>query len=124
MLTIAGRAVRGGQSRFCDGLNRREFLRIGGLAMGGLTLPQLVQAERATGNWHKSTKSSTMIIVPGGPPHEVMWDLKMDAPKEIRGEFQSTQTSVSGIEICELFPKIAASMQKFVPIRSIVGADG
>src|SRR5262245_58797604 len=124
MLTIAGRAVRGGQSRFCDGLNRREFLRIGGLAMGGLTLPQLLQAESSVGNGHKPHKSIIMIFLPGGPPHQDMWDLKMDAPKEIRGEFQPIQTSVSGIEICELFPKIAASMQKFVPIRSIVGADG
>ncbi|MSR57074.1 MAG: DUF1501 domain-containing protein [Planctomycetaceae bacterium] len=123
MLTIFGDAPRGTNGRFCDGVSRREFLQIGGLALGGLSLPQLLRAEQAAGVT-KSHKAIIMIFLPGGPPHQDMWDIKTDAPAEIRGEFQAIKTSVSGIEIGEMFPRIAASMQKFVPIRSIVGADG
>ena len=65
-----------------------------------------------------------MIFLPGGPPHQDMFDLKPEAPKEIRGEFKPIDTNVPGIQVCELFPKIASMMDKFVPIRSIVGATG
>ncbi|MFM8285604.1 MAG: DUF1501 domain-containing protein [Planctomycetaceae bacterium] len=120
MLTIAGPAVR---SRFCDGLSRRSFLKIGGLALGGLGLPAMLQAEQAAGR-KNGDKGIIMIFLPGGPPHQDMWDVKTDAPSEIRGEFSAIPTSVPGIEISEMFPKIAANMQKFVPIRSMVGAGG
>jgi hypothetical protein len=63
-----------------------------------------------------------MVYLPGGPPHQDMYDLKMDAPSEIRGEFRPIKTAVPGIEICELLPNIARNMDKLVPIRSIVGA--
>lgn len=107
----------------CDALNRRAFLKIGGLAMGGLTLPQVLQAEQAAGlNGHG--KGLIMIFLPGGPSHQDMWDLKMDAPSEIRGEFTPIQTSVPGIEICEHFPRLAAMAEKLTFIRSIVGATG
>src|SRR5580765_8801963 len=123
MLTILGKESREKGSRFCDGMRRRDFLKIGGLALGGLSLPQLLRAENAAGvnNAHKGI---IMIFLPGGPPHQDMWDIKVDAPAEIRGEFRPIATSVPGIEICEMFPRIASSMQKFVPIRSIVGCDG
>ena len=65
-----------------------------------------------------------MIFLAGGPPHQDMWDIKKDAPSNIRGEFNSIKTNVSGIEICELFPKIAAMADKFAFINSIVGAHG
>ena len=65
-----------------------------------------------------------MIFLPGGPPHQDFFDLKMDAPSEIRGEFRPIKTNVPGIEICEHFPLIAAQMDKLIPIRSIVGASG
>lgn len=123
MLTILGSKPRGKQAQFCDGLSRRNFLRVGGLAMGGLALPQILQAEQASGV-AKSHKGIIMIFLPGGPPHQDMWDLKPDAPSEIRGEFNPIRTSVPGIDICEMFPRIAGMMQKFVPIRSIVGCDG
>ncbi len=121
MLTIWGRPERSG--RFCDGLSRRSFLQIGGLAMGGLTLPQLLRAENEQGVG-RSHKAVINVFLPGGPPHQDMWDIKVDAPREIRGELQPIKTNVSGIEICELFPRIASMMDKFVPIRSIVGASG
>ena len=121
MLTILGRSSR--RNQFCDGTSRRDFLKIGGMAMGGLTLPQLLRAEKQSG-LGRSHKAIINIFLPGGPPHQDMWDLKPDAPAEIRGEFQPIKTAVPGIEICELFPKIAAMMDKFVPIRSMVGASG
>src|SRR5437867_301588 len=87
MLTILGDKPRGEQGRFCDGMRRRDFLKIGGLAMGGLSLPNLLRAENAAGV-NNSHKGIIMIFLPGGPPHQDMWDIKVDAPAEIRGEFQ------------------------------------
>jgi hypothetical protein len=121
MLTIYGRPRR--SHDFCDGLNRRDFLRIGGLALGGVTLPKLLAAEHQAG-LRGSHKAVINVFLPGGPPHQDMWDIKIDAPSEIRGEFRPIKTNVAGIEICELFPRIAGMMDKFVPIRSIVGASG
>ena len=83
MLTIYGRSNRG----FCDGVSRRNFLKIGALGLGGLALPQLLAAEAQNGIG-KSTKSVIMVYLPGGPPHQDMYDLKLDAPSEIRGEFR------------------------------------
>ena len=128
MLTILGDRSDSG---FCDRLPRRTFLSIGGLAMGGLSLPQILQAEAGTENRGEPTprsgrshKAIIMIFLPGGPPHQDMFDLKMDAPSEIRGEFRPIPTNVPGIEICELFPRLAGMMDKFTIIRSIVGATG
>jgi hypothetical protein len=69
---------------FCNRLGRREFLRIGSLAMGGLTLPQLLKAEATTGR--RSHKAVIMVYLPGGPPHQDTFDLKIDAPADIRGD--------------------------------------
>lgn len=121
MLTILGRPERS-QDRFCDGLSRRGFLTIGSMAMGGLTLPQLLRAEQESGT--RSHKAIINVFLPGGPPHQDMWDVKLDAPAEIRGEFRAIRTNVPGIEISEMFPRLAAMMDKLVPIRSVVGASG
>src|SRR5438445_1751834 len=118
MLTIYGN-----KSRFCDGVSRRNFLKIGSLALGGLTLPQLLRAEAQSGIG-KSHKAVIMIFLPGGPSHQDIFDLKMDAPSEIRGEFKPINTKVPGIQICEHLPQLARIMDKLVLIRSIVGADG
>ncbi len=115
--------VLGSRQRFCDGVSRRAFLRIGGLALGGLTLPQLLRAEAASGVG-RSHKAVIMVFLSGGPPHQDMFDLKMDAPVEIRGEFQPIATSVPGIQICEHMPRIAQMMDRLVPIRSLVGSEG
>ena len=119
MLSIWGNKA----GTYCDGVNRRSFLKIGGLAMGGLGLPQLLQAEASQARG-RSGKSIIMIFLSGGPPHQDMFDLKMDAPAEIRGEFQPIHTSVEGIEICEHLPRLAGMMNKLVPIRSVVGSEG
>ena len=94
--------------KFCDGFTRRGFLRVGGLSLGGATLPQILSAESNSLNKGSlGHKAVIMIFLAGGPPHQDMWDIKKDAPSNIRGEFNSIKTNVSGIEICELFPKIA-----------------
>ena len=119
MLTIAGAAT---DRRMCDRRSRRSFLQIGSLAVGGMTLPKLLQAEALAGK--RSQKSVIMIYMPGGPPHQDMYDLKMDAPVDVRGEFTPIHTKVDGIEICELLPRLASCMDRLVPIRSVVGATG
>ena len=117
MLTIHGR-----QFRMCDQLPRRDFLTIGSLALGGLTLPRLLKAEQSAGT-SGSHKSIIMIYLTGGPPHQDMVDLKPEAPAEIRGEFKPIATNVPGIEISELMPRVAAMMDKFALIRSVVGIE-
>jgi len=119
MLTIRNSST----SRFCDGVSRRNFLKIGALGMGGLTLPQLLRAESQAGI-KRSHKAVIMIFLPGGPSHQDMLDLKPDAPSEFRGEFRPIDTNVPGIQICEHLPRIARRMDKCAIIRSIVGASG
>jgi len=92
--------------------------------MGGLSLPVLLRAEQASGI-AKSHKAVIMIYMVGAPPHQDMYDLKMDAPSEIRGEFRPIDTAVPGIQICEHLPKLASIMDKLVPLRSVYGSpDG
>ena len=109
------------RQKLCDGISRRSFLQIGGLGLGGLTLSQLLQAEAQAGV-KNSSKAVIMIYLCGGPPHQDMYDIKVDAPVEIRGEFAPIKTNVPGIEIGELLPNMAQSMDKFAAIRSMVGA--
>ena len=115
MLTILGQ-----RQRFCDQVSRRDFLRIGGLAMGGLTLPKLLQAEQAAGG-RATGKSIINIYLPGGPTHMDTFDMKPKAAKEFRGELMPVATSVPGMEICELMPKLARMGDKFSVVRSITG---
>ena len=117
MLTIPG--ARGG--KFCDGVSRRDFIKIGGLAMGGIGLPQLLHAEARSGV-RKSPKSVIMIYMAGAPPHQDIFDLKMDAPLEYRGPYKPIGTNVAGIQISEHMPHCARIMDKLVPIRSMVGS--
>ena len=103
MLTIAGRPHS--KRDFCDGVSRRDILRIGTLAAlgtGGWALPELLRAEAQTGR--KNPKSVIMIYLVGGPPHQDMFDLKPDAPKEVAGPWRPIATTVPGFEICEAFP--------------------
>jgi hypothetical protein len=109
--------------RFCDGASRRDFLTIGGSIVGGLSLASLLRAEALQGR-RPSHKALINVFLPGGPPHQDLWDLKPDAPTEVRGEFKPISTNVVGIQVCELLPKLAAMMDKLVIIRSIVDARG
>jgi hypothetical protein len=109
-------------SPLCNGLRRREFLQIGALGLGGITLSQLLAAESQAGQ-RASHKSVIMVYLVGGPPHQDMWDLKPDAPSEIAGPMRPTKTNVPGIEICDLFPQLAQRTDRLAIIRSIVDAQ-
>jgi len=115
--------LEGNPIRLCDGVSRRSFLQIGGLAMGGLALPQILNAQQQSGS-SSQHKAVIMIFLAGGPPHQDMLDLKPDAPSEVRGEFDPIDTNVPGIQISELMPRVAGMMDKFAVIRSLVGAEG
>jgi hypothetical protein len=106
-------------------MSRRNFLRIGGLGFAGLSLPELLRAEAAAGGNGASgpKKSLIMIYLVGGPPHQDIIDIKTDAPHEIAGPFRAIKTNVPGIEICEHMPRLARMADKYVPIRSVVGAQ-
>src|SRR6516165_12085924 len=119
MLTIWGQRSH----RLCDGVSRRDFLKIGGLGLGGcggLTLPNLLrlQAQGAV-NPKEGPKSVIFIYMFGGPSHIDMYDLKPDAPVEIRGEFKPTRTNVPGLDICELMPLQAKIADKLAIVRGI-----
>ena len=87
MLTIRGNK----SGAFCDGISRRDFLTIGGLALGGLSLPQILAAEAHAGI-RKNQKAIIMVFLPGGPAQHDMFDMKPDAPSDIRGEFKPIKT--------------------------------
>ncbi len=112
----------GGSQRMCSGLSRRNFLSAGSLCFGfgGFTLADLLRAEDAAGK-KNSHKGLINIFLGGGPPHQDMWEIKTEAPSEIRGEFSPIATNVPGIQICEVFPQLAQRMDKAAIIRSVVG---
>src|SRR5258708_6146174 len=112
MLRILGRGMK-----TCDGVTRRELMRVGGLSLfTGLTLPRLL---RATPARHQGrAKSVIMFNLLGGPSHMDMVDLKPNAPPEIRGEFKPIATSVPGIRICEHLPNLAKRMHRACLIRT------
>ncbi len=120
MLTIFGH-----KQRFCDGVSRRGFLKIGAFGLGAVSLglTDILRAETRAGVG-SSNKSVINVFLGGGPPHQDMWEIKTEAPNEIRGEFKPINTKVNGIQICEVFPKIAKMMDKCVVIRAVVGSTG
>jgi hypothetical protein len=121
MLTIQGPKHSG----YCDGISRRSFLTIGGFTMAGTASLGLNDILRAEGGQPKNSHKAVInIFLGGGPPHQDMWEIKTEAPREIRGEFNPIQTKVPDIQIGECFPKIAAMGDKFAFIRSIVGCNG
>src|SRR5580698_817874 len=119
-----------GRTRFCDGVSRRNFLKVGTFSFGAasLTLADVLRAEAAKKAQDPFAptrhKALINIFLGGGPPHQDMWDIKTEAPKEIRGEFSPIPTSVTGIQIGETFKRIAGMAEKFAFIRSVVGARG
>ncbi|GDY22938.1 hypothetical protein LBMAG56_42850 [Verrucomicrobiota bacterium] len=121
MINLFGQRSRLGAH--CDGVSRREFLKIGGMAAGGLSLAQLLKLDAVAGTG-RSHKAVINIYLPGGPSHIDMFDLKPNAPREVRGEFRPISTNVPGMEICELFPRLAKMADQFALIRSIADSDG
>jgi len=117
--------VWGGKQNFCDGVSRRNFLKIGAFG-AGLTLADMLRLRAAAGPATASTtsaKAAIMIYLPGGPSHMDMYDLKPEAPMEYRGEFRPIQTNVPGVQICEHMPLQARMWDKLAVVRSIVSVD-
>jgi hypothetical protein len=108
------------RATYCDGVCRRDFLRAGTLALGGLTLADLFRL-RAQGavTPKASRKAVIMIFLSGGPAHLDTWDMKPDAPAEMRGEFKPIKTNVSGVEWCELMPMQAKMADRIAVLRGV-----
>src|SRR5688500_12350428 len=98
--------------------SRRSFLQLGALAVGGLTLDQLLRA-RAFGAARQTSKAVIMVYLNGGPSHVDMYDLKPQAPAEYRGAFEPIKTNVPGMEISELLPLQAKIADKFTILRNM-----
>jgi Protein of unknown function (DUF1501) len=115
MLTILG-----SKQRFCDGLTRRDFLRVGGLGLTGLTWADLLR-QRANGATAASStpRAVIMVYLAGGPSHIDMYDLKPEAPADYRGSFKPIQTKVAGMDICELMPQQAKIADKLALVRNM-----
>ncbi len=105
----------------CSGVNRRSFLQAGAAGMAGLALPTLMQLEATgAGGYNKAKiKNCITLFLVGSPGHVDTWDMKPDAPEDIRGKFKPIQTNVNGIQICEHFPLMARMMDKVALVRSL-----
>src|SRR5262245_12181282 len=116
----------GSKQGFCDGVTRRNFLKVGAFG-AGLTLADLLRlrasADPPAVRPAVRPKSAIMIYLPGGPSHMDMYDLKPDAPAEFRGEFRPIDTNVTGVKVCEHFSRQAQMWDKLACIRSIVSVD-
>ena len=104
-------------SRRAGTINRRNFLSVGTLALGGLTLADLLRQRSIAGSQPSRAKSVVMIHLSGGPSHLDMYDMKPLAPAEFRGEFNPIPTNVPGMEICELMPMQSRLADKFAILR-------
>jgi len=110
-------------TRLCDGITRRELLRFGGLGALGLGSALGSPALAAGGGGFGKARSLLFISLFGGPSHQDMWDMKPDAPAEVRGEFKPIRTNVPGIEITEHLPKLAQMADRYALVRSVTHAD-
>jgi len=114
--------VVGSPARYCDGVSRRSFLQVGSLAVGGLTLPGLMEAEATAGK--KSHKSVIMVYLSGGLAHQDTFDLKPNAPAEVKGEFKPINTNVPGVQFGEHLPKLAKLTDRLAVIRTVTHKEG
>ncbi|MBX6315796.1 MAG: DUF1501 domain-containing protein, partial [Isosphaeraceae bacterium] len=106
-----------GSRRLCNGLSRREFLRVGGVGVMGLNLalPALLRAATT----RAKAKSLILFALEGGPAHQDLWDMKPDAPENIRGEFRPIATTVPGLLLCEHLPMLAKQAHHLTLVRSV-----
>jgi uncharacterized protein (DUF1501 family) len=104
--------------RSCDGLTRRDFLRVGGVAVG-LSLAELTQLEALGAAPRNGDRACIQLLLVGGPGQLDTWDPKPDAPEEIRGPFRPIATSVPGIAVCEHFPLLARRADRVAIVRSV-----
>ncbi len=118
MLSILGQGTK-----LCDGITRREMLRVGGLAFGGLTLADVLRSRANAGSGAGRPKSVIMIWLRGAMSHIDSLDMKPNAPAEIRGEFQPIATNLPGVQICEHLPKVSQMLDKLAIVRGIKSID-
>jgi len=114
--------ILGNRTQLCDGVTRRELMRVGGLSLfGGMTLPRLLAAARPSpaAPIGGSAKSVILLNLLGGPSQMDMFDMKPHAPVEVRGEFQPIDTSLPGLQICEHLPNTARHMHKATIVRTV-----
>ena len=114
MFTIWGR-----QHQICSGIARREFLRVGALGLGGLSLPDLLRTQALGAATPQRAKSVIYIVLAGGPSHIDTWDPKPAAPVEYRGEFDTIATKLPGVRLCELMPRQAEIMDRLALLRGV-----
>ena len=115
MFTMLGSA-----RRCCDGITRRETLKVGALSsLGGFGLVDAMRAEAAAGSTSGPAKNVIMLYLLGGAPTQDMYDMKPDAPSEVRGDFKPIATTAAGVEVCELLPQTAKWMHKAAVVRSV-----
>jgi hypothetical protein len=119
--------VRTTSSRLCDGVSRRDLLAVGSLEMLGLAArPPAAGAGIAGEKLPPSfgrAKRCVLLFLTGGPPQHDTWDMKPDAPAEVRGEFRPIDTDVPGVQVCELFPRLARVASRFQIVRSVTHID-
>jgi hypothetical protein len=111
----------GGRSKRCDGLSRRDFVRVGALGALGLTLPGFLRAQEAAPARRRSkarAQSVILVYLGGGLSHHDSFDLKPDAPAEVRGKYKPIDTNVPGLRIGELLPRMARVMDRVHLVRS------
>jgi len=108
--------ITAGNRRLCDGLSRRDVLRVGTAGLLGLSLPNLLKAAPAS---QTRVKSVILFFLEGGPAHQDLWDMKPDAPKGIRGEFKPIETTVPGLHFCEHLPLLARQAHHLTLVRSV-----
>ena len=104
---------------FCDGVTRRDFLHAGSLGFLGLTLPEFLTFKAAGAVDPKKDVNCIQLMLVGGPSQLDTWDMKPDAPASIRGPYKPIKTNVPGIEISEIFPRMAKHADKFALLRSV-----
>lgn len=107
----------------CAGTSRRSFLKVGALSAVGLSLPDILRMREAAAEDGKKPANVIFIWLDGGPSHMETFDLKPDAPAEIRGDFKPIETNVSGIRICEHLPRMAKIADHYAIIRSVTHND-
>jgi hypothetical protein len=130
MISIAGPRIR-----CCEGWTRRELLRVGGLSALGLSLPDLLRARAASASSNSCeslqplpagfarAKSCIIVFLFGAPAHQDTFDMKPDAPSEVRGEFQPVATNVPGTSVCEHLPRLARMADQYAIVRSMSHPD-